>query len=261
MKRRFGLAALTVLELPAADQVSAAAAAGYDCVGLRLIPIVGQPVVHPLNIVEVEKRLADSGLYVLDVEVFRLSPDTKVANFEPALAQAQRLGASQLLAHGADAEASRLEENLGRLCDLAQRHGIAVNLEPMPWVEISTVAQATRLLSAAGRNGAAVLVDPIHFFRADNRLADLKGLSFNYLQFCDARTECPADSKELMRQAREDRRLPGEGGLDLDGLLDAMPGDYPISLELPLAGKMEPGERAKVVLASARKFFESRGEV
>ena len=53
-----------------------------------------------------------------------------------------------------------------------------------------------------------------------------------------------------MRQAREDRRLPGEGGLDLDGLLNAMPGDFPISLELPLAGGMEPGERAKVAVES-----------
>lgn len=96
MIRQFGLAALTVLELSSADQVSTAVAAGYDCVGLRLIPVAGQAVVHPLDIAEVEKRLADSDLYVLDVEVFRLDAQTRVADFELeraklALAATQRL--------------------------------------------------------------------------------------------------------------------------------------------------------------------------
>ncbi len=36
VSRKIGLAALTVLELSHEEQVSVAAAAGYDCVGLRL---------------------------------------------------------------------------------------------------------------------------------------------------------------------------------------------------------------------------------
>ena len=259
MKRAFGLAALTVLELPPAEQVSAAAAAGYDCVGLRLIPVAGQPVVHPIDVREIEARLAATGLRVLDVEVFRLSAETRVADFEPALADAGRLGASQLLAHGADADASRLADNFGRLCDLAGAYGLAVNLEPMPWVDVSSVAKAKRLIAAAGRRNAAVLVDPIHFFRADNRFEDLAGLSFNYLQFCDARAERPADDRELMRQAREDRMLPGEGGLDLAGLLRVLPANLPISIELPLARKLDPEARARLVLEATLKFLAAGG--
>jgi len=255
MKRRFGLAALTVLELSPADQVSAAAAAGYDDVGLRLIPVAGQPVVHAIDVAEIEARLAATGLRVLDVEVFRIAAQTRVADFEPAMADARRLGASQLLAHGADADASRLQENFGRLCDLAGTYGLAVNLEPMPWVDVSTVAKAKRLIAAAGRRNAALLVDPIHFFRADNRFEELGGLSFNYLQFCDARAERPADNKELMRQAREDRMLPGEGGLDLAGLLRALPANLPISIELPLARKLDPATRARLVLEATRNFL------
>jgi sugar phosphate isomerase/epimerase len=257
MNRRFGLAALTVLELPPAEQVSVAAAAGYDDVGLRLIPVAGQTVVHAINVAEIEARLAATGLRVLDVEVFRVSAETKVADFESAMADAQRLGAGHLLAHGADADASRLADNFGRLCDLAGAYGLTVNLEPMPWVDIANVAQAKRLLAAAGRKNAALLVDPIHFFRADNRLEELAGLAFNYLQFCDARAERPADHKELMRQAREDRMLPGEGGLDLAGLMRAMPADLPISLEMPLARKLDSATRARLVLDATRKFLES----
>ena len=259
MKRTIGLAALTVLELSPADQVSAAAAAGYDAVGLRLVPVAGQPVVHAIDVPEIEKRLAATGLRVLDVEVFRLSAQTKVADFEPAMADAGRLGASQLLAHGADADASRLADNFGRLCDLAGAYGLAVNLEPMPWVDVSSVAKAKRLIAAAGRSNAAVLVDPIHFFRADNRFEDLAGLSFNYLQFCDARAERPADDRELMHQAREDRMLPGEGGLDLAGLLRALPANLPISIELPLARKLDPEARARLVLEATLKFLAAGG--
>ena len=46
MKRPLGLAALTVLELPHHEQVSVAAQAGYSHVGLRLVPVAGQPEVH-----------------------------------------------------------------------------------------------------------------------------------------------------------------------------------------------------------------------
>src|SRR6185369_16121227 len=115
--------------------------------------------------------------------------------------------------------------------------------------------QAKRLIAAAGRKNAALLVDPIHYFRADNKYEELAGVACNYLQFCDARAERPADNKELMRQAREDRLLPGEGGLDLKGLLRALPADLPISLEIPLARKLEPLARARLVLDAARKFF------
>jgi len=257
--RPIGLAALTVLELSPSDQISVAAAAGYDFVGLRLIPPVGQPLVHAIDVPEIEARLAATGQRVLDVEVFRLSAETKVADFEPALADAGRLGASQLLAHGADADGSRLADNLGRLCDLAGTYGLAVNLEPMPWVDVSNVALAKRVLAAAGKKNAAMLIDPIHYFRAENRFEDLRGVACNYLQFCDARVERPADTKELIRQAREDRMLPGEGGLDLAGLMRALPQNLPISIELPLARKLDPAARARLVLDATRKFLDLSG--
>ena len=157
MTRKVGLAALTVLELSPQEQVSLAAQAGYDFVGLRLIPVAGQPHQHAVDAAAIEKRLADTGMKVLDVEVFRLDSDTRVADFEPMLAISQRLGASDLLVHGADPDSARLADSWGRLCDLAGRYGLAANLEPMPWVEISTIAKANRLLASAPRTNAAVL--------------------------------------------------------------------------------------------------------
>jgi len=252
--RPIGLAALTVLELAPHEQVSAAADAGYDCVGLRLVRVASQTL-PPFDERETERRLADSGVRVLDVEVFRLAPETRVAEFEPVLAAAARLRASQLLVHGADPDEARLIETFGRLCDLAARYRLAANLEPMPWVEVSSVAKAKRILDAAGRDNAALLVDAIHFFRADNRFDELKGMRLNYMQLCDAKAERPADMQEIIRQARGDRLFPGEGGLDLRGLMQALPGDLPISLEIPVAQPMAPNERARRALEATKRFL------
>jgi sugar phosphate isomerase/epimerase len=258
MKRPIGLAALTVLELPHHEQVSVAAQAGYSHVGLRLVPVAGQTYNHPFDVAEVERRLVDTGVRVLDVEVFRLTPQTNVEEFEPAMATAQRLGATELIVHGADPDAARLIETFGRLCDLAARHGLSANLEPMPWVDVSNLAKAMRILDGAARANGGLLVDAIHFFRAGDSpqaLAKVPRRFLRYMQLCDARPERPSDMQEIVRQARSDRLFPGEGGLDLHGLLAALPAGIPISLEIPLAKKMEPLERARQALAATRAIL------
>jgi len=252
VRTRIGLAALTCMELAPPQLVSVAASAGYDCVGLRLIPVAGQTL-PAFEQRELERRLADTGLSVLDVEVFRLDADTDVTAFEATVALAARMGATELLVHGADAVEGRLIESFSRLCELAGRYGLNPNLEPMPWVEVSTVAKAKRILH--GNKNAALLVDPIHFFRADNRFEELKGTRLRYLQFCDAHPGRPAEVQELIRQARGDRLFPGEGALDLKGLLAALPADLPLSLEVPIARKIEPFERARLALAATRSFL------
>ena len=248
MRRALGLAALTVLELPHEEQVSVAAQAGYSHVGLRLVPVAGQPYNYPVDLAAIEARLAASGVRVLDVEVFRLTGETKVNDYEPAMAAAARLGAAHLLVHGADADEARLIDSFGRLCDLAARYRLVANLEPMPWVDVSNVAKALRVLDGAGCANSGLLVDAIHFFRAGDEpggLATVPQRYLHYAQFCDARRERPADMPEIIRQARADRLMPGEGGLDLVGLLRALPAGLPLSLEIPYARPMPALERAK----------------
>lgn len=252
MKRRIGLAALTCLELAPPQLVSAAAAADYDCVGFRLIGVPGQTL-PAFELRELESRLADTSLEVLDVEIFRLEAATDIASFEPTLAIAGRLKATEILVHGADPDETRLAESFARLCELAGKHGLRANIEPMPWVDVSTVKQAKRILK--GTTGA-VLVDAIHFYRADNTFDDLKDAPMRYVQFCDAHAGRPSDMQEIIRQARGDRLLPGEGALDLRGLLAALPAGLPLSLEIPLARKLEPLERAKQVMAATKRFLD-----
>ena len=76
-----------------------------------------------------------------------------------------------------------------------------------------------------------------------------------YTQLCDARAERPTDMQEIIRQARSDRLFPGQGGLDLKGLLRALPGEIPISLEIPISKRMEPLERARRALDATRAIL------
>ena len=55
----------------------------------------------------------------------------------------------------------------------------------------------------------------------------------HYVQICDASSEIPTTIEDLIRTARSERLLPGEGGIDLAGLFGKMPKDLPISIEIP----------------------------
>ena len=261
MTRAIGLAALTVLELPHHEQVSVAAEVGYSHVGLRLVSVAGQPYQYPLELPEVERRLGETGVRVLDVEVFRLTAQTHVEEWAGVLEISARLKATELLVHGADADEARLIDTFGRLCDLAAGYGLAANIEPMPWVEVSNIAKALRILRGASRANSGLLVDAIHFFRAGDSLAELAKVPREYLryaQFCDARAEPPGDMQEIIRQARSDRLFPGEGGLDLTGLLRTLPAGLPLSLEIPYAKPMPALERARRALAATKAMLHAR---
>ena len=258
MKRAIGLAALTVLELPHEEQIRVAAQAGYTHVGLRLVPVAGQPYQYEFHPSKVETSLLNNGIRVLDVEVFRLTPETKISDFEPVLEASARLKASELLVHGADPDEARLAATFGGLCDLAARYGLAANLEPMPWVDVSNVAKALRILESAGRPNGGLLVDPIHFFRGGDTpqaLSRVPQKVLRYAQLCDARPGKPAQMEEIVRQARSDRLFPGEGGLDLRGLLRALPAGIPLSLEVPVSQKLPPLERARRALDATKAIL------
>ncbi|MEP7296920.1 MAG: TIM barrel protein [Burkholderiales bacterium] len=265
--RDISLAALTVLELSPVAMVRCAAEAGYSHVGLRLLPATPtEPVWDMVGdtpmVREVAAALADTGVRVLDVEILRLRPETDVRDFEPMLATGARLGARYVLIAGNDPDEARLTTRLAALCMLAAPLGLAIYLEPMPWTDVRDLTQAARIVEQAGEANAGVLIDPIHFDRAGNRAAQIATVPAKrlaYLQFCDAPAERPADLDGLLHQARAERRLPGDGGLDLNGILAAVPAGAPLSLEIPMQSCRLPAlERARLVLEAAKGFMSGR---
>ncbi len=268
----FSLAALTVLELSPPDMVEVAARAGYSHVGLRLEPAT--PEEHHFPLVadaqlrrQTLQRLRDTGTKVLDIEILRLKPDTQVQAFLPVLEAGAEFEASDLLIAGNDPDPVRTADNFAALCELALPFGIHVNLEFMPWTDVRNLAEAWHIVEQAERSNGAVLVDAFHFDRSGSSLQALAAASatapqrLRYAQLCDVVGPRPAEMAEILRQARQERRFPGDGDCDLHGLLKALPSGIPLSLEIPTRQLMEQGvsayDRARRALDKAREVLAS----
>ena len=268
MARIFSLSALTVLELPPPEMVTCARDAGYSHVGLRLIPATpNEPSYETIGdtpiIRETSARLADTGIAVLDVEILRLEPETRIRDFLPVLETAARLGARNALVAGNDPDEARLVENLAALCDLAAPLGIAPCLEPMPWTDAKNFGHGASIVGNAKRDNVGLLIDPIHFDRGGSVASEIPGVPaawLRYVQMCDAPAERPTTLDGLLHQARGERLLPGEGGLDLRGILRAVPSDAPISIEIPqeaLAKTVPGAERARRALDATHRLLQT----
>jgi sugar phosphate isomerase/epimerase len=185
-----------------------------------------------------------------------------VASFEKILAVGAEFGASELLVAGNDSDEQRLTENFARLCDLAAPYGLHPHLEFMPWTDARDLQQAVRIVENAGRENGAVLVDAFHFDRSGSRLEDLASVApsrLRYAQLCDVAGPRPADMAEILRQARNERRFPGDGDCDLPGLLRCLPANIPLSLEIPTVQLLEQGvsglDRAQMALDKTRELL------
>jgi sugar phosphate isomerase/epimerase len=269
----FSLAALTVLELSPPDMVEVAARAGYSHVGLRLEPATPQEHHFPL-MADAElrhrthQRLRDTGIKVLDIEILRLKPETRVQDFLGLLEVGAEFGATELLIAGNDPDEARLGDNFAALCDMAAPLGIHPHLEFMPWTDARDLSQAWRIVESAARPNGGVLIDAFHFDRSGSLLTELAAATakaphrFRYAQLCDVAGPRPDDMDEILRQARNERRFPGDGDCDLDGLLSALPAGIPLSLETPSRQLLEQGvsafDRAKRALDKAHHVLQRR---
>jgi sugar phosphate isomerase/epimerase len=74
----------------------------------------------------------------------------------------------------------------------------------------------------------------------------------HYAQLCDAPGQRPRDTATLLHQARAERLMPGDGGLDLEGILRGLPAGLPLALEIPMqqlaksVGAVERARRMRV---------------
>src|SRR5206468_4443382 len=93
-------------------------------------------------------RLADTGIDVLDVELFRMDPSLDAQSFVPVLEATAELGARHIIAQLPDPDRERASARFAKLCDLAKPLGIFVSLEFPHWTETGNLAEATKLVRA-----------------------------------------------------------------------------------------------------------------
>jgi sugar phosphate isomerase/epimerase len=265
---QFSLAHLTLMSQPPPELIEIACAAGYDFVGLRLIPfgLGGEPVhaleSNPRLMRATRQALQDTGVRLLDMELARIHAEMDVKQYEPALVIAAELGARHVLTSVWSGDAAYVKDQFAELCDMAQPLGLTVDLEYVPYAQVSSLAQAAALVSSSSRGNAGICIDTLHFSRAKDQLSELARLPrtwFHYAQICDAPAQWPGDDAELRYTAREGRLFLGQGGIDVRGILRTMP-EMPYSIELPNSGLLEavgPEKFARLCLETARDYLKS----
>jgi sugar phosphate isomerase/epimerase len=274
MSRSYSLAYLTAPTLTPPQSVRLAAQLGYHHVGLRLLPnMAGAPqqflIDQPAVLRETVAAIQDTGIGVFDLEIIRIGADFDPRSALPLLEVGAALQARALLVAGDDTDLPRLCERYAALCELMKPFGMTADLEFMPWTAVPDAKAALRVVDRAGRpDHAGILVDALHFSRSDSAIADLAAIPrrlLHYAQIADAPTQRqvgrPFTVEEMIHTARCERLLPGEGGIELRPLFNAMPGELPISVEVPNAVRLaQVGqiEWARQALAASRTLLEAQ---
>jgi len=262
----FSLAFLTLQDCGPLEAIAAAASAGFQRVGLRLLPATAREAPYPLLtddrlLRDVLAALADTGLEVGDVELVRLGPASRIESFDSFLERAGRLSARHVIVVNDDTEHARFCDNLGALCERAAPHGLTLDLEPMPWTAMTSLKDAAACIAQVAQPNAGLLVDVLHFHRCGSDFDTLRGLPdawLNMFQICDAPRQFDPSPEAMQRLSRSARLLPGEGELDVLPLLARMPAHTTISVEVPNlrdAERFTPAERAARALQATKRVL------
>ena len=249
--RFISLAHLCMMEVAPVDLVRAASSAGYDGVGIRLVPTsdgIDHQVLGDATRMSVLRRaLDDTGISVLDIEVVRLRPEGP-GEVRPLLEAGQMLGAQHVICTVEDPDPVRRVDGFAAFAGLASEYGLRANLEFMIFSACPTLTQARRLVEQAGGRTASVLVDPLHHERGGGRPDEVDGLPLGlapYIQLCDIRPAGPTtDPMSARAEAVHGRLLPGEGDLPLRELVAYLHPRAGISVEAPLTGERRPSDPA-----------------
>jgi sugar phosphate isomerase/epimerase len=265
--RPLSLDHLTVINATPLELIEAAAAGGFQHVGLRIVqPLAAQPVIDVIGDAAVRHDLkaatAATGVSIRLIESIWLGPDADPRSLEPALATGAELGARFVLVAGNDPDRRRLIDNLAQLTSLAGEHKLEIAFEFMPFTQVKRYEDAVAIKRGIGRDNLRLLVDALHLSRSGHDFHKLEPFDpaiVSYVHLCDARRSKPDD---LRAEARLNRYDLGEGELPLNEFLDAMPTDACLGIEVPCAqyASLPPIERGRIAGRTARSWLKHHDE-
>ena len=147
MSKFFSLAYLTLPNTHPVDQIEIAAQCGYEGVGLRTISqhLPGEPDYALANgrmFQMVRAALERTGVRLMDIELARVADGVDVMSYEKEFALGAELGAKYAIASvwSADRDFSRVQ--FEKMCDLADKYGMKLNLEFVPFSNIPGLTEA-----------------------------------------------------------------------------------------------------------------------
>jgi sugar phosphate isomerase/epimerase len=273
------LCAGTVPRASFREKVEAAAGAGFAGVSLFVADYEAARAGGSTD-AELRRVLADRGVAVADLDpllawipgagpgagltaegmaFFRHGPDD-------FFRVADALGARSLnvaLASDPGLPRAALAEHFADLCDRAAEHGLLVHLEFLPWSPVPDLRAALEVAELAGRPNGGVTLDVWHHARSGGAAADVRAAAGARILAAQLSDAPAAPEPDLVEETLHRRLLPGQGAIDLAGVvraLTAIGAPAPLGVEvfsdalaaLPAAeAARRAGDAARAVIAAA----------
>jgi sugar phosphate isomerase/epimerase len=249
----FTLSFNCVGEVPLAERFAAAKAAGFPDVGLSVRwTKLWLEEGHTLD--ELDTLIAEAGVRIAELEAIRVMREEQDPLEDLAAVLAERLRPARLQAVGPyDGTVDDAAQRAGRVADRFAPWGVGVVLEPLPFTNMQTPADAAAIILRADRPNLSMCMDIWHLYRNGLPLSHLDGLwpYISTVQFNDGTIECQFPD-DLREDCLLNRRIPGEGEFDLVGLIRARNAHRPdstFSIEV-----INPTLRSQDAALSARQI-------
>ncbi len=277
MSRKFSLAYLTIPGTDPMEQIRIAKETGYDFVSLRTIPmhLPGEPefLLHKDAdlFAKVQKALKEYDIPLMDIELARVRPDLDIDEYEPAFEVAAKLGGTDVLGSVWTRDKAYYVDKVGKIAEMAKKYGLNYNVEFLPWAGVRNLQEAITLVDTVNADNLYIMVDTLHAGRAGVTAAELKRTDpkyFHFIHLCDGPAGPDGDpvlsdinAPLMLHTAREARLYPGEGAMDIAGMVAAMP-EIPLSIELPNLERIQElgvEGHARRCLETSKAYFKEHG--
>jgi sugar phosphate isomerase/epimerase len=265
MTHLLSLAAGVVQEFAPERVVRAAAEVGFAAAGVWFDAATWTAA----RTAAVREALSETGIDALDIEVAWFQPGASEHAYDAIADVGLELGAHNLLAVSFEPESAATKRRLEHLCRRVEGSDMRIVLEFFAFTTVKSLADALEIVRDVGHPAAGIMIDTLHFERTGARLEEVTRLDANllpYAQICDAPKAAPTEGPDpLADEALFGRLLPGEGDLPLAALLDALPPQLPLSVEVRsrVLAERYPDDivgRSRTVFQATRDFLAARAD-
>jgi 2-keto-myo-inositol isomerase len=258
----------TIRPTPILEKIRIAGEVGYKAIELWHDDLDAH-VARGGTLAEVRRAVADQGLAVPTTIYlkgwFETTGEThkeELVECQRRMEQAVQVGAIHIIAGppAGFADHDQGAKNYHELLELGRKIGVRPAMEFLGFVEdLNTIEGALEVITKANHPDGTIVLDPFHIFRGGGSAAAIAQLKPEQIAICHF-NDAPADTPRL-QQHDKDRVYPGEGHLDLKGMLNLLRQvGYNRWLSLELFREdhwaSDPKEVAKVGLEKMRAVVE-----
>ena len=184
----------------------------------------------------------DTGVQISLGEGFLVIPGADCGAFAHDLDLMHELRVPRINTLGLDPDRNRTFDQFAILTELAAERGMRTTLEMMPGSVVGDLEAAVAAVRHVARPDFQLLVDTMHLARSGAGAEELRALDPGVIGYAQLSDNPVIDGMgDYLMAATFERMVPGTGILPLADILEALPTDLHIGLEVPMRSQAEAG--------------------